>query len=353
MAEDDNQLFLGLDQDFFSSYKIPNSPTMISPMLAGHTAPEAFPADSFDRTLSSDPVFERIKNRSRAENGVHILSLEPSPFAAGLRIINGQSLSPKLTAKANPRNSPHSLPSLDSEESEVSSATQAGKGRPTTPDVERKKRHNQLETKRRTRLRSQFDEIRSLLDVSGDKSAVLEEVISFIRETKEHKEQIARQTSVMQMDSLTPSNRFIKTGEDANSVLLNFTAVFETNPVAMAVARLDGKFIDCNKKFIELTGFDKAQITSTTLFATMDEQYLPKFFAAISSLMSGEMPVFTKESQCKRRCGKMFCARVLVSVARNELGTPLFFSVVGIPLQYLTKEDQVTSETSQDVTTRE
>lgn len=169
----------------------------------------------------------------------------------------------------------------------------------------KKRKHSLLESRRRSRLRSLFEQIKSLLGVSGDRSSILQEVLCRLR----------------------PSN----TPTDPPAVP-DYRHVVQEAPVAMAVAGLDGRFVDCNVLFEEMTGYSRSQILLTTLFATMAADDVPEFFAAAEKLTSGDLKVYKKLRNCKHSSGKPYSSLCLISLSRNpHTKEPLYFICVGVP----------------------
>jgi hypothetical protein len=104
--------------------------------------------------------------------------------------------------------------------------------------------------------------------------------------------------------------------------MLNYSAVFYDAPYAQAIAALDGKLLDGNELFFELTGLDKRN-PNPSIFLLMDQDDVVSFLNCAELLVSKQMKLFTIKE--KNVAGK--AVNFSISVVFEQLtGNPLYFS---------------------------
>lgn len=99
-----------------------------------------------------------------------------------------------------------------------------------------------------------------------------------------------------------------------------FRAVFEQAALGIALAGFDGRFLDCNQYFADLTGYTRAELI------TMDFQQItvPEDrhigIEAIGNLVSGQCQTAHMEKRYLRKDGTAFWASLTVSQQRDAVG---------------------------------
>ncbi|CAB9496142.1 expressed unknown protein [Seminavis robusta] len=71
----------------------------------------------------------------------------------------------------------------------------------------------------------------------------------------------------------------------ANNSQVQYIDLFQHAPVPMAISSLGGSLLDCNRSFANLTGLDKDQIKSLTIFNLMAQEDLKTSFERISRML--------------------------------------------------------------------
>lgn len=71
---------------------------------------------------------------------------------------------------------------------------------------------------------------------------------------------------------------------------LDYKALFLSCPVACAIASIDGRFLDCNREFEDLTGFTRAELLPHTLTASADVVPVPVTSSSSASGSDGASP---------------------------------------------------------------
>ena len=61
--------------------------------------------------------------------------------------------------------------------------------------------------------------------------------------------------------------------------------VFQQSGVAQAIAGMDGSFVDCNRRFSELSGFTRDEVQRRSIFNMTPAEDLQHTFEIVSELM--------------------------------------------------------------------
>lgn len=116
--------------------------------------------------------------------------------------------------------------------------------------------------------------------------------------------------------------------------------------VAMAVARVDGHFIDCNYPFEQLTGYTRKELLQTNMFALTHPQDLPKIFACVRGMLARKYTLCKAVKKWVQKNGELFACSCVISVVSNPTtGAPKYFVCFGPS----TLEDESVLESEQEV----
>ncbi|AFM11795.1 PAS domain S-box protein [Turneriella parva] len=103
------------------------------------------------------------------------------------------------------------------------------------------------------------------------------------------------------------------------------TRAFELAPVAIATTDIQGKFIDANQKFLELSGFTAKEIQKLNfsyLTASVNRHVnLPAFEAMVAS----GQDIYRNEKRFRRKDGSVFLARLTANLCRDQKGKPIYY----------------------------
>jgi PAS domain S-box-containing protein len=186
--------------------------------------------------------------------------------------------------------------------------------------------HNQSEQKRARRINGEIEQMRELLEMAGrlngrtDKGSVLEAATVALKELLGGDE--------------GPSLAADHEPTPAPSGIIDYRSVFDNSGVPQAVAAIDGTFLDCNRKFTELTGYTRAEVRSRSIFNLTPAEDLQKTFDIVSDMMSpraggGQATGGVQQAEfvkaCKFRHG-VTNLRVSMSLVRDAAGNPLHFA---------------------------
>lgn len=98
----------------------------------------------------------------------------------------------------------------------------------------------------------------------------------------------------------------------------------------MAVARIDGHFVECNDEFVELTGYTRAELLSTNIFALTHPEDLPKMFACVRGMLARKYTLCKAVKKWIQKTGELFSCSCMVSVVTNPTtGAPKYFVCFG------------------------
>lgn len=190
---------------------------------------------------------------------------------------------------------------------------------------EKRRKHNEVEIRRRQRIRESFDELADLLKVADKKKrVVLESAIQTIGDLREREARMEaaiaalgrkRRTEMFGMPSPAPPSGDVPgsaggpaassaaaaaastvtlpdagKGESKDgSVSVDHAAVFDGAGAAMGVSTFDGRFIDANPALLRLLKRARGEVVaqpSTTLFTMVRHEHLASAFQLMSDLMS-------------------------------------------------------------------
>lgn len=206
---------------------------------------------------------------------------------------------------------------------------------------ESRKRKLSSEKTEKITVRKQLGELRTLLNFKGKDITLIANIIDMVKAS--NRSLLVAGNSPTALPSLDLDTRLIQStrnevisavGTHAETFTSShdYQRVFQEAPFPLAIAGLDGRFLDCNSKFAEMTGYSRKDILHATLFSTMSAEEIPLFFSAIEKLVSGELPVYQKQRQCIHADGMSYMAQCFISVVKKpSTNEPLYFCCMGMP----------------------
>ena len=115
-------------------------------------------------------------------------------------------------------------------------------------------------------------------------------------------------------------------------------AIFNQAAVGIAVASLDGRFLDMNRKFTEILGYTTAELESLTFTAITDPADLTDTAIAVEQLLAGSIPAYTLEKRYLRKNGSIVWSLTTVTLLKDAAGHPQRF--IGV-IEDITQRKQV------------
>jgi diguanylate cyclase (GGDEF)-like protein/PAS domain S-box-containing protein len=104
-----------------------------------------------------------------------------------------------------------------------------------------------------------------------------------------------------------------------------FRRAFEDAPIGMAVADLDGQFVEVNQALCAITGYEADELTGTTFSAITHPDDLAADFAVIEGLIAGDFSSSVDEKRYLRPDGSVVWVARSVTLVRDADGAPLHF----------------------------
>jgi PAS domain S-box-containing protein len=103
-----------------------------------------------------------------------------------------------------------------------------------------------------------------------------------------------------------------------------FRASFADSAVGMAITGLDGRFVQVNRAYAEITGFTEEELRGTNFLAVTDPADRERNGQMVRALIEGRIPSGVIEKRYVRPAGQPpVWAQVSLSLARDSLGRPL------------------------------
>ena len=102
-------------------------------------------------------------------------------------------------------------------------------------------------------------------------------------------------------------------------------AIFNQAAVGIALASLDGHFIDLNRRFSEILGYAEAELREITFSELTHPDDRAVSEASVRRLLAGEIPEYTLEKRYLRKDGGEVWSLTTVTLMRDAAGQPLRF----------------------------
>ncbi|TMG14541.1 MAG: PAS domain S-box protein, partial [Chloroflexi bacterium] len=93
-----------------------------------------------------------------------------------------------------------------------------------------------------------------------------------------------------------------------------FRNAFQNAPIGIAVADLDGRFLEVNRALCQLLGYSEQQLLLTTVVAMTHPHDVDDFLAGTRELLTGETSRFQSEQRYLHADGHLGWAHVSVSL---------------------------------------
>jgi diguanylate cyclase (GGDEF)-like protein/PAS domain S-box-containing protein len=102
-----------------------------------------------------------------------------------------------------------------------------------------------------------------------------------------------------------------------------FRRAFEDAPIGMAVATLDGRFLEVNQALCAITGYSAAELTGTTFSIITHPEDVPADLEVMRRLIAGEVSSSVDEKRYLRPDGSLVWVARSVTLVRDAEGRPL------------------------------
>lgn len=173
---------------------------------------------------------------------------------------------------------------------------------------ERRKKHNQVEIRRRKRIKASFNELGQICGCdSKQKRIILSSAIDMIKEYEDRIKNL--QTSIDALDaagadddakgSAPVDSTDIETMVEnvirlKDGSTIDHESIFHDSGVPLNIASFDGRILDCNLSFARLFGYTREQLLegqNTTLFSLTSPESLSIAYRTVGALMNGRPSV--------------------------------------------------------------
>ncbi|HEY0338051.1 MAG TPA: PAS domain S-box protein [Burkholderiales bacterium] len=94
-------------------------------------------------------------------------------------------------------------------------------------------------------------------------------------------------------------------------------ATFNQAAVGMAIAELDGRFVELNDKFSEILGYPREELNRMTFLELTHPEDLPQTQANVRRLVSGEIPHYVHEKRYVRKNGSLVWSLTTVALLKD------------------------------------
>eukprot|EP00475_Leptophrys_vorax_P045982 TRINITY_DN9722_c0_g2_i1.p1 TRINITY_DN9722_c0_g2~~TRINITY_DN9722_c0_g2_i1.p1 ORF type:complete len:339 (-),score=77.64 TRINITY_DN9722_c0_g2_i1:793-1809(-) len=126
-----------------------------------------------------------------------------------------------------------------------------------------------------------------------------------------------------QLDALRPSPSAFQFYRSKKQYL-DFKAIFDNNPVAMAVCSLNGSFITCNEKWSSLTGLGADIISKYTIVSIAHPRTVLQLYEALQFFAEGKSDTWSGVQHCVHPVGFQFSAQLEMSRIEMPEGDEIF-----------------------------
>lgn len=186
----------------------------------------------------------------------------------------------------------------------------------------RRKKHNDLENKRRKKMNERYEQLHQLLGCPHTRLAILESAFSKLHayESQIRALNIVLEAMNKQVTDLSGNDHNHITnavesssGTDISSVFEELTASLSHVPFAMVLTALNGTIMDCNDSFCVGLDFTKQVVLKSTLFALVNDQDLPIVFSTTRTILAKNAPVQVIDLRLTNAKGEMKQFHAMVS----------------------------------------
>ena len=118
-----------------------------------------------------------------------------------------------------------------------------------------------------------------------------------------------------------------------NKKSADYALMFQNASIAMAVASLDGKFVDCNGAFSIISGYDNGEVLQRSVFDLTPAEDCQELMSIVGKMM--ESPAESAKHFWKRCCFENRDCHCFVSMwlVRKASGEPVYFQCAVLPLE--------------------
>lgn len=126
-------------------------------------------------------------------------------------------------------------------------------------------------------------------------------------------------------DRQTAEDELLQTKEALRQNSEHLQAIFNQAAVGIAVAALDGRFLDMNAKFSSILGYSADELRGMTFADITYADDLSMTSASVAQLIDGAIPDYTIEKRYVRKDGSLVWSLTTVTLVKDVTGRPQRF----------------------------
>eukprot|EP00475_Leptophrys_vorax_P018506 TRINITY_DN25318_c0_g1_i1.p1 TRINITY_DN25318_c0_g1~~TRINITY_DN25318_c0_g1_i1.p1 ORF type:complete len:509 (-),score=89.97 TRINITY_DN25318_c0_g1_i1:2843-4267(-) len=166
----------------------------------------------------------------------------------------------------------------------------------------RRRKHNELEIKRRKKMNDKYEELYRLLGCPHTRVGILDSAIARIKTSDAQiramniiMEALKKSAPNMQTLSAESSNGSLsqpkqELSADSSTIFQNLSNSLRHVNTPVMVTALNGSILMCNQSLCDCLGFSNDVISKTTLFSMVSESDLSDVFSVTKKVLSAEVP---------------------------------------------------------------
>jgi len=221
----------------------------------------------------------------------------------------------------------------------------------STPNEKRRYDRNMREQQRSYKISQQIKELRNVLNNSNipfkpNKFSILLSTAVYIKQLQSRAMLLDGEHQKL-LNSIGQASEMVTTGQlpdeqaesadksanDANLMFvqgLQYSNIFYQCSAAIAVASLDGRFLDCNVQFEKVSGYTKEELTRETLFNLLTNDDMEEVFKVMGQMLkedkNADFNARTFWSGVVLQKNRQVDLQMNITMARSPDGTPRFFN---------------------------
>jgi PAS domain S-box-containing protein len=127
-----------------------------------------------------------------------------------------------------------------------------------------------------------------------------------------------------------------------------FRTTFAHASVGMAMATPEGRYLEVNRAFCEVTGYTEAELLATDLQSITHPEDRPESRRGLRQLLAGEIPGLVIEKRYVRKDGGVVWAQDNIALARDPAGKPENFVMVVQDITVRKRAEQALRENEEE-----
>lgn len=157
----------------------------------------------------------------------------------------------------------------------------------------RRRKHNELEIRRRKEMNNQFEELHGVLGCQHTRSSILDAALSRICMADQQIKALSAQVSLLKPKPLSKDQQAHSEQERGSEE--SFAQLYRSSYIAQAILGIDGRILQCNESFTSMTKRSTKDLLGTTIFALVGAGSLPSAYALTNQVLESPKSSFYAE----------------------------------------------------------